>query len=356
MVINWIVVVLILFFAILRINKYAALFILVLYFFLRGDYGNDYYSYLGFYNEIRLLEFHQLDYYSDISLIEKGWVYLNWISSFFGVPFNGFIVFWNIVYLYLLNKLISSITKNNHEYNLVILLMVLDPDFILTHFSLLRQAIPLLIFYLAFLNLRKLNKLKIIVISVITISIHSSAAFPAVALLISYLVYKSNINLKKINITYIILIVISILSLVYKYLDFILAFIFLNFTRYQFYLESLNSKEMSYGLSFFWVYSISFFYYIIRKHSSNYDKIFLTYSIYMIILPLGLYIGAITRISFYFQFSILLIILEIYRFLRTRSPSLAVMFLMLGCIIPLFYKSYSWFHQLTWIDEYLNYL
>lgn len=349
--INWIVVIIIFAFAILRVNKYWTLSILVIYFFCRGDYGNDYYAYLDYYNDISKLKFEDLNNYSKNHSIEKGWVIINWIISLFNVDFNVFITFWNIIYLFLINKLISYVVVNNQEYNIVILLMTLDPDFILTHFSILRQALPILIFYIAFINIKNMDLSKIIIVGIITIAIHNSAIIPFALLVIVYV-----LNSYKVTVNKLMLFSIPILGLIFYNLNFILSLVFSNFERYQNYGDVFNQKKINYGLSFFWLYSISFYYYKIKGYSVFYNQLFFIFFVYLIIFPLSLYLGAITRLTFYFQFSVILVILEIYRFLKNKSNLLAILFLVFGSILPFFYKSYVWFHQDTWIDNYLYYI
>ena len=74
MLVNYFVVLVILFFAALKANKYFSLFIFFLYIVLRGDYGNDYYSYLSIFNDIKPLKYSQLNQYSATYLVEIGWV------------------------------------------------------------------------------------------------------------------------------------------------------------------------------------------------------------------------------------------------------------------------------------------
>lgn len=355
MLVNYLVVLILLFFAFNNVHKYFSLFVVILYVFLRGDYGNDYYSYMVIFNDVKNLSFSQLNIYSDKYLIEKGWIYLNWFVSYLGFEFTGLISFWNLFYLFLLNKLLSIFSKNNFEYNLLLSFFVLDPDFLLTHFSLLRQAIPLLIMYIAFSNLKKYKFIHIVVISLVCVSIHSSSIIGVLFLVISFLLNKYDLNFRKYNVFYFI-----IVSLVFYYIlnyQFItlLDYVFNNFERYQFYLLELQSKQFSYGLSYFWIYTIILLYISFKNRSSLYNILFLQFISYSLIMPLALYIGVFTRFSFYFQFSFLLIILELYRIIKIKSIRLSNAYIIFAIIFPLIYKSYSWFFQETWVENYLNY-
>lgn len=355
MLINYLVVLVLLFFALGNVHKYFSLFVVILYVFLRGDYGNDYDSYLQIFNEIKRLNINQLSLYSDKYLIEIGWVYLNWFFAFLGLGFIGFIYFWNTLYLFLLNKLLSIFCKNNVEYNLLLSFFVLDPDFLLTHFSILRQAIPLLIMYIVFSNLKKYKFIHIVAISLVCVSLHNSAIIAVLFLLISYLFFRYNLNFRKYNTIYYII----ISSVFFYFLNYqfsnILSFVYSNFERYQFYLLESQSKQFAYGLSYFWVYTILLFYVFLKDHSRLYNVLFLQFTSYSLIMPLALFIGVFTRFSFYFQFSFLLVVLELYRILKIRSIMLSNIYIIFAIIFPLIYKSYSWFYQDTWVANYFNY-
>lgn len=336
---NYILVLLLMAVSLVLPNRYGRIvsdFIFLGYCLLRYDYGNDYYVYKDYFEQISILPWSEMLAFSAESRLEVLWVLLNYLFSFLSFEIYYWLVSLLIALLFL--RVFRKISANNHDiYILITVYVLLDPDILLVSFSTVRQWLAILLSWNFILLQSHSNRVKFILLALVSL-IHYSAVIMYFYLLISP-------SLKKLKLMRLLV----SLVVVYLLFPFIIQQVIETFPRYASYIEIFQGKKVNSGLNFIWYLIFGVAGVVVNKERSVLVILFLTFVYF------GGTLGILTRLSWYFIIVMPLIISDFIR--KNVGVELNVKkILLLGYISFLFAKSYQWFNSITWHEGYFEYL
>ena len=284
---------------------------------LRYDYGNDYNSYLTYFDKINangeIGYFNPTYFDSDFAGIEVGWVFLNRVFSSLGFfALVGAMSLFNCIIYYRFIKKYVPLTY----YWLAIFIYTFSPFIMLIQLSAMRQSIAISLFILSIDYLINKKIIYFYIITFIAICFHSSALI----LLPLYFIRPPNMKLSN----YQILTVIFTFFLVYFSISFLTIDIAnisnLLFSRYSVYLETQNI-----GIGFTIIFSIFLMVIILKQlNKQNYElkQIYILTLIGIFLIPLSGIFAMSGRLLFYFQVFSIAVYPSIINYLKNKSYKL----------------------------------
>jgi len=143
---------------------------------LHYNYGTDYPTYFEIFLKVyRSYDISTLSYASDLS-IEPGWAFINYIFSFFGVPFGFFllVIVLNIIQNIIYYKLIKKYVDPRYRWFSMVIYLFSSTLYIL-NFSMMRQGFAVTLIILAVMCLCKKKYWISILLNLVAAMIHTSS-------------------------------------------------------------------------------------------------------------------------------------------------------------------------------------
>ncbi len=337
-------------------NKYGlkiAFGIITIYMAIRYDYGNDYMSYLeSFY---RYFDYNgslfDLESLKDMHAHnEYGWVFLNLL--FRPIGFFGLIIVLAIVENWIIYDAVKTYVPKKW-YVFALFIYVFNPNLLVLGGSMMRQWLAICIFIFAFRFIRDRKPIRYFIYIMVAITIHSSAVilFP-----LYFITYLRNVN-------------ISFKSLFW----FIPLLVFWFIVSPQWFSNNLDWLLSGDEAEFYAAYTTNssgetdgilgiiaaFLYPIICLSQTNKFDSQLRLLIYLFfcsvfIRPLGLVVGMVHRLGFYFMvFSIVVFPMVMEKVRKIRLEWVYVLLVII--IVPTLRDFYAFFHSNVWIKTYMHY-
>lgn len=316
--------------------------ILVFFYGIRCDYGNDYGNYEDIFNIIANSSISSLigGHY------EMGWLYLNKFFSF--SSFHLFVFVLTVVQFVAIYYLLKRYVNPQYRY-LGLAVYLFDSSFLIS-LSMMRQALAANLILLALPCLENKKKWYIYLgVVILAAQIHTSAYIMAIAPLITFL---SKLDTKKTTILF--ASVFILFFYVSTHAEMILSFLFQyeDMLRYERYLET--ESHMSYGVSF--ALHIVFCYYIINKGPTSSPTIrqySLFYPIAYIFTALNMIAEGTGRLAYYFS-SVYFIVFP-YLFSHFKRNQLLFLLLVMILLIDSGWDFISFFFSPVYGRHYIEY-
>lgn len=325
-------------------SLYGVAFAILIFFYgIRRDYGNDYGNYEYMFNIIASSN-------SIMSLegghYEMGWLAINKFFSFAPFPFFVFvltIIQFLPVYI-LLKKYVSP------EFRYLGLAVFLFDSSLLVCLSMMRQALAGNLILLAFPFLEKKKRWPFFLgVVFLAAQIHTSAYIMALAPLITFI---AKLNTKKSTLLF--MSVFVLFFYISTHAEALLTYLFEyeDMGRYERYLDA--ESHVSFGISF--VLHIAFCYFIINKGPVNQPIIrlyTLFYPIAYIFTSLNMIVQGTGRLAMYFS-SIYFVILP-YLWLHFKRNSILFGLLILILLIDSGWDYFTFFFSPVYGKHYIEY-
>lgn len=223
-------------------------FLLFLFSAFRYDFGNDYLSYLSYYQNVR-------SGVSDVSIVESGFYYLCLIFP----SFNLMLAFLSLIFFLVIYTLIKkTLTPNLYPFALLILLI--DPYLFLMSLSAIRQTVAALIFMVAVFFALKKKYIIYFLLCLFAFVFHASAIilFPIIFVIND----RRNLVFNKIFLLIFVALIFALYNLILDPLAIKVLKLFNN-SNYLFYYKNFQTNSLRATI----LSSVSFLYVLI-----NYDK------------------------------------------------------------------------------------
>lgn len=325
--------------------KYGLLisfFIIFVFLALRYDYGNDYVNYLDGFNEInRTLRF---DIFDKEIHFEPGWILL--CKLFKPVGFFGFVAFLSLLNCMIYYRLIKRFVPAN-LYWLSVFLYVFATDYLLIQLSSMRQTLAILIFIYSIQYISEKKFLYYVCLILLASTFHNSALILLPLYFLGYAKFKMN--------KFYIGIIFLLYILVFLSKDYLTPVINLlvssfNEGNYQVYDEEGVSG------SGFGIILLSIFFILVlissKKQTENNKIIYHLSIMYFILIPFGLIIMMLGRISMYFSVYLIVIYPLVFNSINNKFYKYAFLFLL---FMITFTGFFGFFKSPIWIDKYEHY-
>lgn len=330
-----------------------AFIIITIYLGIRYDFGNDYMNYLNsFYrfqsyhgSLLNIQELKELQGHGDF-----GWVYLNLLCRPLG--FFGMIIFLAILENFIIYDFVKTYVPSTW-YPFAIFIYVFNSNIMILGGSMMRQWLAICIFIYAFRFIRDRKPLYYFALAFLAISIHGSAR---ILLPLYLLTYMRDINLSVKSLYWFIPLLIVWFSIAPTVFANNLTFLLESdsFEQYGIYEGGTGEKYGILGIVaafLFPVICIS----QINKLEQRERVLVLIFFVSILIRPLGLVLGMINRLGFYFlPFSIVTFPI-VLNYIKKKYSKTMVFALLVIIVIPTIRDFYGFFHAETWIDKYMEY-
>ena len=311
--------------------------ILTIFLGIRYMFGSDYISYLSQYNIIKQGVDYSYSWYESILFnetpSEPGWVLINRCFASSSFAFLVFVL--TVIECYFLYKYIRRYVSPCWYWFSIFLFMV-NPSNMLTCISMMRQYLAMTIFLIAIRYIFNGKFIKYFILILTATFIHTSS----IILLPVYLL--RNINFSVFRKKSIIYTATLILVLWYIWGASLCGDIINNllgiglFQRYELYALD-DTGSISLGLSTI-VYVLLFYFGIgVIKYSSNEEAILILISLIgILVLPLGVNISLISRLSFYFTYALIFVCPIIFDKIKRKG----IRYLLIIMMIFFYIKSF----------------
>ena len=310
------------------------------------DYGNDYMSYLGVYQEISrfdtLTSVVDEDVYRDI-----GWSVVNYLFRYFG-GFFGLVatisIFEGVVYYTAIKKYLP---RRLWWFGIVIYLLV--PSFYLYNFSMLRQGLVIAVFLSLWPLIEKRKWWIAAPILYASSFIHGSAL---VLVIFAFWVFLPVKNGKLLTIVYLGILIALFFSS--TFLSNVSNFVFESTDAFDGYMETYSQREMnkSLGLGFF-IYLIPLIVQLIYLGnyavSENLRRVVALACLSSFFIPLSMVIPMIGRVAMYFSAYSTIAIPLAYNEINMKQIRNILIVLY---IVILLYDYYLFFTSEVWTAHY----
>lgn len=320
-----------------------AIFLLICFYGIRYDYGNDYMAYFNNFKSINGQT--NLELSTDSEDLEWGWVVLNRI--FEPVGFFVLVFFLTIMQFYSFYRVVSKYVPRNQQY-IALGVYLFSSGLMLTMLSMMRQSLAMNIILWAVPALLNRKFLKSAAIIIFAAQFHQSAYMALLLPFISYFFYLPK-KTYSIAIISVFLLCFTAQSVISQYMN---ELILSNFEKYEFYSEN-EGTELGSGIGF--IFNILFFLTLVLsdRHQRSYEswtmKMLATSYIF---IPLGFINQSIGRISLYFS------ILGIPSILYLINMGKKSIYIKIIAALYIFFKLYGYFtffYSDVWIDKFMNY-
>lgn len=323
-------------------------FILIFIFIsIRYDFGNDYAMYQSEFHKLNTID--NLKGYGGLERLESGWIYLNRAFKYIG--FFPLIVFWSLTYTIIMYKYIRK-TLDKKYYFLIVFFFLISSGVFLVQLSALRQTLALLIFLFSIRFIIDRNLILYAISILLASFLHSSAILLLPLYFLNFLKLSN-----KLSFIYFIF-YITLFFFGEKFSEIVNQIILITKPSYSFYLEEDNNVKVVVGSGLGVLFSAANFAILLffndkLKHSNKYVQLaYKCVIIYYILSPLGLSIGMIGRVNFYFSFFQIITIPFIYSVINNKN--IKVLYLYFNIIFSL-YGLYIFFNSDVYKEKYNDY-
>ena len=315
-----------------------AIFLLICFYGIRYDYGNDY---MAYFNNFQIINGQStLELSTDSKNLEWGWVVLNRI--FKPIGFFGLVFFLTIVQFYSFYRVVSKYVPRNQQY-IALFFYIFTPGLLITMLSMMRQTLAMNIILLSIPFILNKKIIKSLFIIILAAQFHQSAYIMLILPFTLYLQKISNIKYHMIFISLYLLIIILHSTIAPYIRDFTLYY----FERYETYTEAENAK-LGTGIGFVFTCIFGLMIILIDNKTTKNSWFLKLLTISYIILPLGISIPLITRIGYYFN---LAGVLGTYLIAEKAKNNIVIktVFTLMICITV--YTYVTFFYSPIWTDK-----
>ena len=327
-----------------RYGFVGATILLICFYGIRYDYGNDYMGYFRDFMSYNLYDV--VEYSTDSKDIERGWLLLNRLFAPLGFP--TLVFFLTIIQFGTIYWLIKKYVGNRYCY-LVLFFYLFSPGLMLTMLSMMRQALAMnIVLWAVPFILKKRFWLSLLLIY-LAAQFHQSAYM---MLLLPFTVFLMNLSRKLyVGLMFGLFVVLFFSG---NFLSAQINFWVENyFDKYEYYTNQGESEELNSGLGF--ILNLIFFSTFLfgDKHERLTESWFVkVLAISYVFIPLGFIIPIIGRIGTYFQIAGIIGLVSIKKECCKRIFTFGVwgiyVFMTLYAYITFFYSD-------VWIDKYMEY-
>jgi len=330
----------------------SAFVILTIVFAFRFDFGNDYMGYFSNFQKYLTYTGSLFDFKSLKELHshgEYGWVFLNMI--FRPIGFFGFVIVLTIFENVIIYDFIKTYVPVKW-YPLALFIFAINPYLMVLGASMMRQWLTICLFVYSFRFIVKRQIIRYYVVILAAITIHSTAVLLLPFYFITYL--------KNVKLTYKSLFwFLPLLFLWYVFSPELFAPVLLNllsseqYGMYDMYSGGSGEQYGILGMIAALLYPV-----ICISQSNNVEEnerllIFL-YFFSILIRPLGLVLGMVSRLSFYFDIFALASFPIVMRKIKELNTIWVILLLVVICV-PTIRDFFAFFNATTWIDKFGHY-
>lgn len=321
-----------------------AIIILICFYAIRFNYGNDYPAYLNMFNEIN--SYTYIEYSTNTYDIEPGWVFLNRLFAPFG--FFALVIFITVFQFGTIYWLITKYVDRNYQY-IALFIYLFSSGLMLTMLSMMRQCFAMNIILLSMPFI--LNKKFWISVPIIVLAaqFHQSAYL---MLIMPFLIYLQYLNKKVYSIFFMILFI-SFFVAGNMLHDIIGNTIEMYFGKYSIYFEEDEKLQLESGLGF--LCNIIFFMSLILmdKCDNSRQSLFMKMAaISYLFIPLGFITPLLGRVGTYFGVLNPIGMSTIFKYSKQKLILKGV------CVLYLFislYGYFTFFYSDVFQDGFMHY-
>jgi hypothetical protein len=279
----------------MRYGLTLSFLLIFLFLALRYQFGNDYNSYLGIFEEIN--SYASFNLFDKTIHVEPGWIVL--CKLFKPLGFFAMVAVLALLNCIIYYRFIKSYLPVQY-YWLAVFIYLFDPGFMLTHASAMRQSLTIAIFIFSIKYIFKKDAIRYILCIVIAWFFHSSA----LVLLPVYFLGLVNWKINKVTATIFFLLFLSLFVFSSSIMPYINQLVSVYFDQYEFYQDP---GSVGSGLGILYV-SITFLLilYFDRFQDKETSLLFKIGIISFIFIPLSLLIQLIGRMGMYFKVSLII--------------------------------------------------
>lgn len=329
----------------LRYGFEFAVLILILFFGIRYNYGNDYSAYYNMFSTIN--SYDVVEYSSDSASIERGWVLLNRLFAPLG--FSSLVFVLTIFQFGSFYFFVKRFVDRKYRY-IALFLYLFTPSLMLTMLSMMRQCVAMNILIWAVFFLVKRNLLVSFLLICLAAEFHQSA-YILLLLLLLPLLYKINRRFY----------VVIFISVFWFFMIFrnvvgeqLSVFISTYFEKYNYYLE--GGKEAVIGTGLGVIFNIIVFHLLValdphveKIKESLFMKIM---ALGILIIPLSFIVQLVARVSSYFQLLGVTGLIPLFSLKEKRN----ILFIFsLGYVLMILYSYYNFFFSDVYHNYYFEY-
>lgn len=322
---------------------FAVTVMLILFFGIRVDYGNDYAQYELMFRHVNSIGNGAV--MRQYVRVEIGWV---WLCALFGkFDFSVLVFFLTVVQFGTVGWFINKYVPANIQWA-VLALYLFWPSLMIMGLSQMRQTLAMSIVLMAIPSILNRRWIPSIVIILVATLFHTSAFVAFLFLIVTYL-YKINY---KWGLTIFLLLIVT--ETVFRDSYFMMALQVLEstqFKKYKIYAQGVN--DMRSGLGYIMQLMFALYMVWITRWKSV-DRRFFIYSlvIYYAMTPLTSVLGSIVRLAYYFQLVGIIAFPVLLRRMRRDAAAMAfgVLFIFL-----VFYNFVYFFEDPTWVRAFKHY-
>ena len=319
--------------------------LLIIFYGIRYDYGNDYLAYVDIFNDIN--RYVNLDYSTDeTNKIEVGWRILN--RAFSDLGFETLVFLLTTILFGTFYWVTNKYIKREYQY-FTLFVFLFSPGLMLTLLSSMRQTLAICIIIWAIpyiLNKKWYYSIPIIVLAA---QFHTSAYM---MLLLPLTVFLLNTNRK----IYIASFAFAMIFIMFaqEYVAFALEFILINYFPNYYYYMGNSGDAATLGIGIGYVFNIIMFAYLIvyDKQKKDTESWFMKMSaISYILLPISFILMTIGRITLYFR---MFTPFAFTTLLDNKNKKIPYFIFILN-IFFLLYGYFTFFYNPTFTEKYMTY-
>lgn len=317
-------------------------FVLIFFFLaLRYNFGNDYKAYLNIFIEIS--QYNQVESFNNVTKLEPGWVYLNWL--FRSVGFFAMIALLACFNCFVYYRFIKKYVPAGY-YWLAVFIYIFYPGFMLIHSSAMRQSIAIMLFVFSLDYLYKKDAIRYF----LCIGLASVFHLSALILLPVYLLGLFNWEISKSKGGILLAIFASLYLSVESLSPYLQQFISNYFQKYLIYQDP---GEVNTGLGIIYLSLLMILaLYFERSQNKETALVFKLAIISVMLMPLNLIVALIGRVGMYFAPATIVAYPIIY--MNLKRPVSKIIYLT-SLIFFITYQFFQFFYSDVWKDAFGTY-
>jgi hypothetical protein len=309
---------------------------------LRYNFGNDYETYIGLFNQVKDnpdIAFDQKMYI----FYEPGWMLLNWIF----VPFGFFSMTLFIAFFY--SIVFYKLIKGNIQYQyywIAVFFVVFNPGFLLVHSTTMRQMIAILI---SFMSINFIFEKRFIPF-VLCILLAATFHYTSLTLLFISPFLFDNRKVSLIFGTFLFSVYLFFFLSGSLLIPYFSQLVTLFSERYETYSDKGTANS---GLGFIFYSSLLLLTLMLDKLQDKKIALFFKLTIvYFMLMPFTLIIEMSSRIGMYFLPAIVIVYPFIYKTLKSKLAKYAFLSVLMLFTI---YQFFQFFYSATYKDYFMEY-
>lgn len=322
----------------------VSIIILILFYGIRFNYGNDYPQYLTIFQSINSIT--NIDYSTDSTELEWGWKFLNRIFQPLG--FFSFVFFLTLIQFVTIYKLIKKYVDPKY-WHLALFSYLFSSGLMLTMLSMMRQCLAMNIIIWAIPYILNKKIWKSLFIITLAAQFHQSAYL---MMILPFTIYLYKIPKK-------LYIILTLTIFIFSFIahDFIStvtsSLLSNNFEKYEVYIEEQSKLEIGSGIGMIFNFLFMLFLIFTDQHKlSPTSWFFKMLTISYLLIPISFITPQFGRIATYFN---LLGILSITTIAQNSKHNIYIAIFFFTYIFLILYGYFTFFHSPIWIEHYLQY-